>query len=854
MPDGTRNKPTFTLIKLLLLLSLSIPAWFCNAQERMLLHDAWEFRREGDTAWHRATVPGTIHTDLMAHAMIPDPFILDNESKVQWVGEETWIYRCRFDYTGRIQKDQKLEMVFEGLDTYASISLNNKKIGETNNMFRTWRFDVSHRLQASNLLEIRFRPAKQEGRTAAGKLPYTLPGEERVFVRKAQYHFGWDWGPVLLTCGIWKPVYIIKRSSLNINSIHILNTFLSTDTALLKMQAEIETSQGGNFIFSLKRDDIPNPEFELPLRLKKGINSITFEYKLANPQLWWPNGLGEPQMTVLKAGLTGRDLPEAGYRLVTGIRTVELVQEPDSIGRSFYFRINGLPVFMRGANYIPQDNFLPRVDSMRYVNLIRDAAQAGMNMLRVWGGGIFEQDLFYDLCDREGILVWQDFMFACAMYPGDEAFTENVRQEVTEQVSRLRNHPCIAIWCGNNEIDEGWHNWGWQKQYGYSPGDSATIWRHYLQHFHTLIPEELEKLDPGRPYHPSSPATGWGRKESLLRGDLHYWGVWWGMEDFSMYEKKVGRFVSEYGFQGFPDINTINSFAVKEDNYLRSPVMMAHQKHPTGYQTIETYMERGYPVPSGLEDYIYVSQLLQAEGIVRAIEAHRRAKPRCMGSLYWQLNDCWPVVSWSGIDWYGRWKAMHYMVRRAFAPILVSPYMETSGDISICLVNDGPSVRSGRLELRLLTFYGHQMLYRAFRDVQIPTGENTILTLYAHEFEHYLQQFGRDKCVLEAKFTGVDDREHIALMYFALPKELRLTHEVEHDISTTAPGTFMVRLKAKKLAKNVQLYLEGKDARFEDNFFDLTAGEERTIRYTGECSEKEFRRLLRIRSLASVPH
>lgn len=839
---------------LLLLLSLILPAWFCSGQEHKLLTDRWEFRRDGDTSWHTALVPGTIHTDLMQHGLIPDPFILDNESKVQWVGEETWIYRCRFDFAKSGTKDQSLELVFEGLDTYASISLNDKELGETNNMFRSWKFDVTHRLEASNILEIRFRPAKKEGGAAAGKLPYTLPGEERVFVRKAQYHFGWDWGPVLLTCGIWKPVYITQKSALSINSIHILKTFLSTDTALLNMQAEIETARGGNFTFSLKRDDIPAGDLRLPVRLKKGINTITFDYKLADPLLWWPAGLGEPHLTVLQATVSGRDQNEAGFRFVTGIRTVELLQEADSIGRGFSFRINGLPVFMRGANYIPQDNFLPRVDSLRVVNLIRDAAGAGMNMLRVWGGGIYEQDLFYDLCDREGILVWQDFMFACAMYPGDRDFMENVRQEVREQVIRLRKHPCIALWCGNNEIDEGWHNWGWQKQYGYSPADSAAIWGHYQQLFHTLIPEELEKLDPERPYHPSSPATGWGRKESLLSGDLHYWGVWWGMEDFGMYGQKVGRFVSEYGFQGFPDIQTINSFAVKEDNYLRSPVMMAHQKHPTGYQTIETYMQREYPVPASIGDYVYVSQLLQAGGITGAIEAHRRAKPRCMGSLYWQLNDCWPVVSWSGIDWYGRWKALHYFVRRAFAPILVSPFMETSGDISICLVNDGPALKGGRVELRLLTFYGHQMLYRAFRDIQISTGENTILTLYAHEFEHYLQQFGKDKCVLEARFTGVDGHAHSALMYFALPKELSLTHEVEYDISNAGPGTFMIKLKAKKLAKNVQLYLDGKDAGFEDNFFDLTAGEERSISCTCECSEKEFRRLLRIRSLASIPH
>jgi beta-mannosidase len=304
--------------------------------------------------------------------------------------------------------------------------------------------------------------------------------------------------------------------------------------------------------------------------------------------------MGEPHLyTITWELLRGSQIAEKGHRRI-GLRTIELVQDRDSIGQSFYFNINGLPVFIKGANYIPQESFLPRVPDSVYETLLEAARKAHMNMLRIWGGGIYEKELFYDLCDEKGILVWQDFMFACALFPGDSAFFNNVAAEVSDQVIRLRNHPCLALWCGNNEVDEGWKNWGWQRQYKYSPADSAAVYHDYLALFDSLIPAVLDRHDPWRPYIASSPLHGWGRSLSMKEGDSHYWGVWWGKEPFEVYERKTGRFMSEYGFQGFPDYKTLEKVTLPEDRQLGSAVMKSHQKHPTGFETIDEYLLRNY--------------------------------------------------------------------------------------------------------------------------------------------------------------------------------------------------------------------------------------------------------------------
>ncbi|UPT69479.1 MAG: hypothetical protein M0D53_09800 [Flavobacterium sp. JAD_PAG50586_2] len=384
-----------------------------------------------------------------------------------------------------------------------------------------------------------------------------MPGDEKVFTRKAQYHYGWDWGPRFVTSGIWKKVSLQFWNKAHITNVKCNQ--LSAEKGELQFVTEIQSTVQGKFQLRI------NDKTKV-INLKKGINRIVIPYTIENPKLWWPNGLGSPHLYPFQINLLQNTVSLSKKELRIGLRTIELIQEKDEMGKSFYFKVNGEPVFMKGANYIPPDSFLPRATDSVYKSIVKKAKNANMNMLRVWGGGVYADDAFYNECDENGILVWQDFMFACAMYPGNDDYVNNVKNEVIDNVNRLQNHPSIALWCGNNEIDEGWHNWGWQKQYKYSAQDSAKIWNDYQKLFHQLIPKTLDSLfskDKNR-YWPSSPSIGWGKKESLTQGDSHYWGVWWGKEPFDVYEKKVGRFMSEYGFQGMPALETLQSVVKKK--------------------------------------------------------------------------------------------------------------------------------------------------------------------------------------------------------------------------------------------------------------------------------------------------
>jgi beta-mannosidase len=513
-------------------------------------------------------------------------------------------------------------------------------------------------------LSIRFHsPVAVEDSTAAAypvKLPAgNDPHGTRVFTRKAAYHYGWDWGPRYVTSGIWRPVVLHAWTGATLRDAHLVPQVLTDSVATLRATASIEADTSLEATLLVRSPANEFPARSVTQRLQPGANDVALELAIPAPQFWWPNGMGRPRLydAVVELQLGGVTVDTLHRRI--GLRVIELVTEPDSIGTSFYLKVNGVPVFMKGANIIPLDHFAPRVDSARYRRLFADVTAANMNMLRVWGGGIYESDLFYDLADEYGILVWQDFMFANGMYPGDPQFLANVRAEATDQVRRLRQHPSIALWCGNNEIREGWENWGWQRELEYSAADSAAVWRAYEAIFHGVLPRVVKALDGQRAYWSSSPAIGWGHAVSLAHGDSHYWGVLWGEEPFETYLRKLPRFASEYGFQAYPSLASIARFTTPAQRAVGSPVLLAHQKHPRGDELIRTYLARWFQEPRDFAAFLYASQVLQAEGIKVGAEHLRRTRPRAMGSLYWQLNDCWPVASWSSIDYYGRWKALH---------------------------------------------------------------------------------------------------------------------------------------------------------------------------------------------------
>ncbi len=791
--------------------------------DRNLGKEHWNFRKKGDSKWLSASVPGTVHTDLFNNKVIPNPFYGTNEKQLQWIENEAWEYETSFAVSPSELKHKTIELQFDGLDTYAEVFLNGKSILNADNMFRTWKVEVKKQLKVGeNKLTVVFQSAVEKGKEAAKKLNYTLPGDEKIFTRKAQYHYGWDWGPRFVTAGIWKKVQLNFWNSATIENVKYEQKILSDEIAKLGFTAEVHCQQSGKY--QLKINDKSET-----YSLKKGKNQLKIDYEIKNPKRWWSNGLGEAYLYPFVISLSEKNTMLSKKEMNIGLRTLELVQEKDKVGKNFYFKLNGVPVFMKGANYIPPDSFLPRAKDSVYKSIVKNAVEANMNMLRVWGGGVYADDAFYDECDKNGILVWQDFMFACAMYPGDAAFLKNVKQEVIDNVNRLQNHPSLALWCGNNENDEGWHNWGWQKQYNYSAADSTKIWNDYKKLFHELIPKTLDSLlsKEKNLYWPSSPSIGWGRKESLLQGDSHYWGVWWGMEPFEMYTKKVGRFISEYGFQGMPNLETFNAFANENELNLTSESVKSHQKHPTGYQTIQTYMERDYKIPTNFEDYVYISQLLQAEGMKTAVEAHRRAKPYCMGTLYWQLNDCWPVTSWSSVDYFGTWKAFHYQAKRSFENVLVS-VAEEENQYKVYVVSDEVSSKKGRLVLQLLDFEG-TMLWQSASENQV--AENTGKVYYSMDKKMF-EKFNSKQMVLSAKLVFSDSDVKSTLFYFEKPKNLELK---QPKITFKYLDENTLEVSTDILAKNV--FLSSERTHFSDNYFDLLPGEKKKIHFEGKTSE-----------------
>ncbi len=812
------------------------------------LNTGWQFRKATGSAWYPATVPGTVHTDLLNNKLIPNPFYGTNESKLQWIGKENWVYRTRFDIPDSIFKKRHISLTFNGLDTHATVTLNGKVILHADNMFRTWKVNVKSLLRRkANTMTILFRSPLEVNKTRFEKQAYPLPADNdrskikvSVYTRKAPYQFGWDWGPRFVTCGIWRPVEITAWNYVKINDFQIFQKKVTDTVALLEAVTDIRSDRAQ--VVSIQLFNDKKLLKERGVSVHKGQNKISLVFQIKNPKLWWTNGLGKPHLYRFTVQISGQR-PHLDKKTVRfGIRTIEIVQKPDSAGKSFYIKLNGVPVFMKGANYIPQDNFLPRVTPQKYKSLILAAKKTGMNMLRVWGGGIYENNLFYDLCDENGILVWQEFMFACSFYPGDTAFLNNVRQEAIENVKRLRNHPCLALWCGNNEIRVAWDRWGYQKKYHYSKADSAKIFHDYLKLFHQLLPDVVREYDPGRFYWPSSPNSapkGWDQEART--GDMHYWGVWWGRKSFSAYETHVGRFMSEFGFQSFPAYSTIARFAPDSSLYLISPIMQAHNKNPDGYEIIKQYMQRNFRVPQNFRQYILVSQLLQAEGMKKAIEAYRRARPYCMGSLYWQLDDCWPVVSWSGIDYYGHWKVLQYKLKNLYAPVLVSPVYK-NGILKVYLVSDLLKSRQVTLKIKLMDFYG-KIIWQKQEGANMTANSSRIV--FSTPFKTLLNN------TKAKRFLHVEVRQNDTLLaennlffaktkYLALPKPQLIYKTIQQK------GKFGVILSSKVFIKDVALLFPADSGVFSDNYFVLLPNHPKTVWINLKNAQKVFRKQIKI--------
>jgi beta-mannosidase len=831
------------------LLALSLPA----QEITQSLNSNWQFTESGKNEWMKANVPGTVHTDLMANGKIPDPYIGTNESQVQWVETKTWEYKTTFNASEEIWKSKHKKLVFEGLDTYAFVYLNDSLILTGENMFIEYGTDVARYLKkTNNILRIVFHPASELiEKNKKSSTVKNLPGGDRVFIRKAQYQFGWDWGPRLVTAGIWKNVRLEGSSDefkayTKISTVEIQNgtatlSFVVITTAAEKSPAKIRISDEQRVYFSEKDTPVYDKRF----------NTNIVSVQIPHARLWWCNGMGKQEMYNFTITVTdGKNKSVETVRYA--IRTTRLDTGANGNGNAFTLFLNNEPVFIKGANWIPCDNFLPRVTSEKYYSLLKSAQQSNMNMLRVWGGGAYEHDHFYNICDSLGIMVWQDFMFAGGMIPDSKDFLQLTIVELDQNIHRLAAHPCIAIWCGNNEITEGWNNWGWQKEYKISPEDSVAMIKRYLLLFETEARLSVSLNGAEIPYIPSSPATGWGHPEAYRSGDVHYWGVWWGMEPFSAYDTHVGRFVSEYGFQGIPTLSSYSLFDADGTNSFADPVFQAHQKHPKGFETINTYMQRDYPVPDEFADYVYVSQVVQRDGVSRAIEAHRKAMPYCMGTLFWQYNDCWPVTSWSSVDYYGQKKLLQYALKDLYAPLLVS-VTERNDSVLIYLINDDTISHKGLLAFACMNMNGN-IGRTSFTPTTINAGRSNMVIGF--EKKQLFDTLKPESAVLHVVFNYENNKSIGENHFFVPAKSLKLTKDpgLVNDIVPVAgkPGTYTITLRTVSLAKNVYLSLNDPKATFSDNGFDMLAGDTKDVTITTSLSLAELKAALKIQTMNTL--
>lgn len=772
------------------------------------LEGNWQFRNTKDTNWYPATVPGSVHTDLLDNALIKDPFIGDNEIHLQWISKSDWEYRTQFSIDKELLKKKNLKLTFEGLDTYASIFLNDSLILETNNAFRNYKIDVKPFLKSQNEIRVLFEDTYEHELIAASKLPYTLPEGPRVFTRKAQFQYGWDWGPKLNTSGIWRPITLTVWNDYKIKNIFVKQKSLNANKAELEIQLEEFKELNAPLTYNVYVNDSLQKSFsEVPNK-----SNAFLPFEIRNPKLWWPHNLGAPNLYEISIVVQNGQTILDSISTKIGLRTVELITKKDSIGEAFYFKVNGLPVYAKGANYIPQHSFQNKVSFFNYNQLLDDVVQANMNMLRVWGGGIYEEDEFYELCDEKGIMVWQDFMFACAMYSGDETFLENVQQEASQNVKRLRNHPSLVLWCGNNESSEGWHRWGWQENR--SDSEKHQIWGNYLKLFDSILPNIVKKFSD-TPYWETSPKFGRGNPKYQTYGDAHDWWVWHDGYPFEHYENKVPRFMSEFGFQSFPSFETIRFINQSNTIKLDLDGFKNHQKHVRGFELIREYMKRDFPVPKTPEQYVYVSQLLQAYGIVKGIEAQRRSRPYCMGSLFWQLNDCWPAISWSSIDFSGNWKALHYKTKKTFDNVLVTSELNEN-KLAVYLVNDNLEPINDSLKLTLTTFNG-DVIWQNSKSFSIK-GSSSQKAAQIELLENNLNE-----SFLIVEFNSIKKP-----IYFVKPKDLKLNKEpITKKIYKTENG-YKIELSSTTLQKDVFLF-SSIPGRFSDNFFDLLPNKTKVV-------------------------
>ncbi|NLE99341.1 MAG: glycoside hydrolase family 2 protein [Anaerolineales bacterium] len=810
------------------------------------LAGAWQFRQAGTEEWLPAQVPGGVHTDLLALGLIPDPFVGDNELAVQWVAESDWEYWLRFEVGAELLDEERVFLVCDGLDTLAEVTLNGQPVGRTDNMFRQCRWGVGALLvEGQNELLIHFAsPVAYISERQAAR-PLQGPGQciqGGSHLRKAPSQFGWDWGPQLPPIGIWRDIRLEATSTARLEEVHLRQHHLGGEVAV-SATVTLERWQEVDLRVTLRLTAPDGRVQQAELGLASGAMEGVVSLTVADPQLWWPNDYGTQPLYQVEVVLIDGEALRDQRTFQVGLRTLELRQEPDSHGTSFTFVVNGVPIFAKGANWIPADSFPTRISDAQIEHLIASSAQAHMNMLRVWGGGFYEEERFYDACDRHGILVWQDFIFSCSTYPDAPAFFESVRIEATQNVQRLRHRASLALWCGNNEMEWGWVEWGWDRP------ENLSLKRAYDRVFHHLLPEICAQEDPDRPYWPSSPSSDvpFHDPNSVLAGDTHNWLVWHHNLPFAAYREHPSRFVSEFGFQSLPCFETIRAYADEADWNMTSYVMEHHQRNAAGNSKMVTYMTDHFRLPKAFRPLVGLTQLLQAEAMRVGVEHWRRNRDCTSGALYWQLNDCWPVASWASIDYFGRWKALQYAARRFFAPVLLSAE-DCDTLVTLHVTNDTNARWSGTARWSLETLDG-EVLRSGEQPVEAGPASSVSLDPLALADE--VGEDTRREVVLVYELWQGDNRLSLGIVPFVASKHLKLAEPELSTVLRETQGEMVLEITARRLARFVWLALEGADVIFSDNVFDLPAGRTHAVRFTAPegWSAEQVQDALRVHSL-----
>ena len=853
---------------------VALPLEAAEPSER-ILDTGWQFHAVGNVdkpglaEWHPAQVPGVVHTDLQRNGLIPDPFDRDNDFHLQWIGLTDWEYQTTFQVDSAALGHDHVDLVFDGLDTFADVYFNGQTILHADNMFRQWRIPAKTLLKpGANTLRVVFRSVVEKMLPYVKSLPYVLPSmttnnfgnEENIatapYTRKAPYQYGWDWGPRYLTEGIWHPVRLETWDSLRIANFHIHQEKVAADMARVTAELEIESSRPTTAILTVANNEISaaqTTDASLTVQLDAGISHVSLPIRVASPKLWYPVGYGPQNRYRFSASIRLGSEVAARAEVKTGLRSVELRRVPDQWGKSFEFALNGIPVFAKGADVIPFDSFPNRVTPQMHRNILEAARDAHMNMVREWGGGYYESDDFYDICDELGIMVWQEFIFGGDMVPGDTSFQENVRQEAIQQIRRLRDHPSIVVWCGNNETETAWHHWSDRQAFKESltPAIRDLVWQDYVILFADILRSAVAQYADPAPYTPSSPSANFEEiPDNQHSGDMHYWAVWHQQAPASDYTLQFPRFMSEYGFQSFPEMRTIHTFARNpEDLDIHSTVMLAHQKNKGGNERILTYMLREYRQPKDFASFVYLSQVQQAEIVKIGAEHLRRQRPRTMGSLYWQLNDCWPVASWASIDYYGRWKALHYYARRFYDDVLISPFLHDD-KVDVYVVSDKLQPLAATIHARLMDFLGHVLLDQR-KEVQIPAQSSAIYLSFDRVDLSARGDAHRSFLVLDLEMSGKRVSRNLQLFDVTYNLELPVAPIIKTVVSK-AGEDFTVTLQSAKLARSVYLSFGDLDVHASDNYFDLLPGEPAAIILKSSATLAQLKGALKVTSLTEA--